>query len=230
MHSSYIVNVKNMEMLPKERAVLWVSVGGGRDFEGQRFADIASWAISNFQEVWVDLADTDKAINYEAFEEYPSQQAYQYAKTMGDLWLTQHSSVLERIPETHILRYDHWTSNKSYPALKKKIDCLFNTDSHFQEVVLQEAKLYASKKAQWIEQNHIDACKEYILREISSVCVRAKELEAVCLYPGQQKESFRLVREKLVKGAPVEMSLETYAGLTVRRRHKNKDLILQHSC
>jgi tRNA-dependent cyclodipeptide synthase len=210
----------NSDLLHSSQAVLWVSVGGGRDFDGDRFLTVAKWAKETFDHVWIDLADTDKAINYQAFDGMSADKAYHTAKAAGDLWLVANSEAVDLIGGENVIRFDHWTASPDHAPFRETLTDIYKTDPLFKATVDADAWGYVQKKStdQNIDQQR--SCVSYILNEMAACCVRANELRATCVYPSKQKEAFRLVREQIIKGAPKELGLEPYLPIKVEHRKR----------
>lgn len=176
------------------------------------------WTVENFGEVWLDLADTDKAINYQAFFGYSPSAAYQTTKANGDAWLNTNREAVALIPEDHVIRFAQWVQLKDYRPFRHAIAGCYKGNAPFRDAVTVEAEKYVTRQVTLPQPAHFAASGHYILREIAACCVRAKTLQAVCLYPGQQKEPFRIIRDGMFPDAP--LGLERYAPVAVTRRRK----------
>lgn len=199
--------------LPRDRAIIWVSINGGRDFEGERLGSWVAWAKDNFREVWMDIADTDKAVNYTAFQGYAPEEAWQISRSTGDLWLATHGEIVSTIPQSRRIRFEHWLNDPGFNPLYADFQGVYDNTPVFAQAVNDEAGVYAAKQG---KPEKRDDCVEYILKEITASSLRAKRFKAVCLYPGKQKRPFAMIRNREII-APDDLAYEVYAPVSIRR-------------
>ena len=186
-----------------------LSVSVGSDLhEGAKFDSTIQWINKRFKTAHIYLCDTLHRHDY-VFEYCEDiEAAYNRARLEGDHWLVRNSDSLGKLTIPYNLsRWDRWLENSHYFDFHQTINYLFEHNFEFRNAVHADADRYLSsaKKQGKIqhESNFVKSkCIDFLLEEISVFPLIHETYPGAEIYPGSELQATRLIRKKLIQGAP----------------------------
>ena len=190
------------------------------------------WAGENFDSICVDLADTDKKYNYKCIHGFDDEEAHIKAREDGDRWIATNREAIDLLgPRVKVFRFDDWRAREGYQSIFDRLKAIYEQVDdpycrRFREAVIADANEYVDLKASKIPNIDPERMRElsilYVLEEIAAVTVSELRYPGLRVYPGPQREPFRLVREGLLGSVnfPGGMVKGGYAGYKLKNGGK----------
>jgi tRNA-dependent cyclodipeptide synthase len=185
----YSVRVKNgAGWRPYNRVRLMISVG--KEYhEGAKLEAVVNWINRNpsIQEVHVSVNDTLQRHNFEAAG-MSKQEAAQFAKTEGALWMVRNGDILDGIKaKTIITRWDDWHGKAEFKAVQNELLSHARADACFEEAMAKDALSLAERKAnrgEPVPASLVIHSQDYIEEEMAVFAMQTAALPAAEVYPG----------------------------------------------
>jgi tRNA-dependent cyclodipeptide synthase len=216
--SRYKVIVRNSPgWRASNAATLGVSVSSP-NWQGDKFASIMAFAAANFQTIRIDVTDALYRHNFMG-EGLPAEQALAQAKALGALWLAQHQDIIHASPvRPQIVRWSEWYEHLDYVETLKGFHDAYATNPTLREAVQKDIDDFYRRKTQIPSTWEQDCSRNYLLEELAVICLQARALPSVKIYPGDELACMNAVRRLLVPEAPAGIEYEQFAKIKFQMR------------
>jgi tRNA-dependent cyclodipeptide synthase len=199
MSSKYRVKVYRNEWRSCEEARLEISVG--QDYhEGEKLAALTEWVSRHFKAASVNLCDTLQRYNHQ-FNGFGGSEALKAALHEGDLWLQRNASIISRLPNLKITRWEDWKKDTDWlTALETTLE-LKRIDRDFAKIIEDQIEEFWQRKTKKqcldksLKEEFSRSSRLYILEEIAVTMVMSRN-KVADIYPGSFLGAFDYLRKK----------------------------------
>lgn len=203
---------------------------GNPNCQGENLQAIVDWLNTklNFQLCMIDLSDTLNRYNIMLEEGVDEETARTRAQQEGTQWLKDNQHILDRIniPYT-VTRWEKWLSDPKIAEYKARFHKAFETNKEFRDAVFADVERYHTRheRSAW-DLNNIGRMKYsigYLIEELAVHSAIYDNGPVASLYPGEQQESFRMVRSGAIDNVPEGMRNSHFVRLNIYNTdaHKN---------
>ncbi|MDD3029901.1 MAG: tRNA-dependent cyclodipeptide synthase [Alphaproteobacteria bacterium] len=212
----------------KEAATLGVSVGSP-NWQDDKFVAILDFAARNFKTIRIDVTDALYRYNFMA-KGLSAHNALTQANALGALWLAKHQATIDAAPvRPRIVRWAEWYAHPDFQETLDAFKDSYKHDEIFRTAVEKDIDHFYGRKNNCGQQAGWEYSKDYLIEEVAVSTLQARELASVKIYPGDDLECLRVVRQRLVKDAPCGLEHEQFAKVKfyTRPAHKKNFALFQ---
>lgn len=190
--------------------------------QGDKLAGILEFAASHFSTVRVNIADALYRHNYMA-EGIPPAEASARANAMGALWLAQHTDLLEACPvKPQVVRWAEWHKHADYNNVVAGFQRAYDINFALREAVEHDVDGFYRRRSAKPSALAREHSKNFLLEEVAVICLQARELPSLRVYPGEQLMCLRAVSGGLVPEAPAGIEREQFARVKLDAKGRPK--------
>jgi tRNA-dependent cyclodipeptide synthase len=148
---------------------------------GEKFEATLLWALENFDEIEVSLADTLQRHTFSADYDIPLDKANNLTLREGDIWIQCHSDLLTR-HNVVVKRWDERIQDTAFEFFHNQVRELYSQDKTFKDLVNSDCQSFMSRR------NYCETKKlfvlNYILEEQAVFSMLSERDQAIGIYPG----------------------------------------------
>lgn len=190
---------------------------------GEALDAIVSWMNGKFDYCTIDLTDSLERLNIMAEKGISEEEARKEANALGDLWMQENGCRLSNLQmPMSMLRWDHWHSQSNKPrleSLKSVFNELAATNEDFSAAIDQDVDNFYMRRLNlqpsFITQQQRNVSRNYLIEEMAGHSLLYENYMCATIYPGKQQESFKMLRDGVVEGAPTGLRNSYYTRLVV---------------
>ena len=178
------------------------------------------FAATNFQVTRIDVTDALHRHNFMA-EGAPPAQALARANALGALWLAQHQDVIDACgcpTKPQVVRWAEWYNHPKYSETLIGFERAHSINAILRDAVHADVIEFHRRKYRTPSLTEMEHAKNYLVEEMAVMCLQARELPSVKIYPGDELSCLNVVRRGLVPEAPAGLEREQYAKIKFQPR------------
>lgn len=190
-----------------------------RNHVGVALEAIVSWVNSQdtIKTCLIDLSDTLHRHNFIA-EGYSPEAAYRECEKLGDAWIRENNHILNKLNVPYkIIRWSTWLDRSEFLRNKIFFERAIVNNRNFRQAIYKDIESFLNRRGRQNIADHLDViakgCLDYLIEELAVHAMYFEQHPSISVYPGRQQESFKMVRNGLVKNVPTGMQKSDYAGL-----------------
>ena len=178
------------------------------------------FAAANFRLIRIDVTDALYRHNFMA-EGTPPGQALARANALGALWLAQHQDVIDACGcpvKPQVVRWAEWYKHPEYSETLIGFERAHSMSAILRDAVHADILEFHRRKYRTPSLSEMEHARNYLIEEMAIICLQARELPSVKIYPGDELSCLNVVRRGLVPEAPAGLEREQYAKIKFERR------------
>jgi tRNA-dependent cyclodipeptide synthase len=200
-----------------EAATLGVSAPSP-NWQDRKFAAILDFAAVNFETIRIDVTDALYRHSLTA-EGVPPTAAAARANAMGALWLAEHQDIIDACPvKPKVIRWAEWHRHPDYAATLAGFVRAHEVSPVLREAVHDDIMEFYRRKDRAPSLIEAENSRNYLIEELAVICLQARDLPSVKLYPGDELRCLNVVRHLLVPEAPRGLEREQFARIKIETR------------
>lgn len=208
----------------KSKTIAEVGISYGQPFhEGRKFDSLLHWTARKFDKVFITLSDTLYRHNYEA-EGHCPKVALNIARTYGDMWLARNKKFLNKYDKEQlsIIRWDTFRYHADFDNLYDDLMRFRLEDKGFQAAIAQDTQDYLHRNKDTIKGDdsflHHRKSLDYVMEEIVVYTLIGREMKSARIYPGQDLESFKYMRQPHIPAHLKGLNQSPHVHLSFQRK------------
>ena len=181
------------------------------NWRGEKFAAILGFAAANSNELHIDVTDALYAHNFMADGAAPDE-AHRMAMNLGDQWLTENMLMIDACPlRPKIVRWSAWYNHPGYDAALMGFRLRYADNSLLREMIEADVDQFFVRRDIQPTMRQRAHARDFILEEMAVLSLQGSQMPAVRLYPGNQLNSMRVLRQGLIPGVPEGLEKQQFA-------------------
>lgn len=188
------------------------------NWEGQKFAAILDFAAAHFRHIRIDVSDTLYRHSFMADGAAPGEALAQ-ANAMGALWLARHQDIIDAAPvKPEVVRWAAWLRDPAYAGTLAGFERAHAINPVLRAAVEADVNEFYRRKGRAPTPLESEHSRNYLLEELAVICLQARALPSVKLYPGGELQCLNVVRHGLAAEAPAGLEREQFAQVKIETR------------
>lgn len=177
---------------------------------------------TDFDFVRIGLSDTLNRHNYVMEENIHLHQAHEKSKKMGQKWLDENKSILERLTVPfEIIRWDYWLIQHADQVIFNKktfYDTYFN-NLYFNSAVKEDLSNYFMRHGKTslssVDSKKLSLSLEYLMEELAVYSILFTEYPSTAIYPGKSLKCFEIIRQSNIPNVPQGINKSKFIRLSL---------------
>lgn len=179
--SAYKVKVlSNAKWRDYKSARLDVSLQNAKQV-GEKFETTLLWALDNFDNVEISLADTLQKHTFSADYNIDIKKAYDMTLREGDVWIECHRQIIDS-HNIKLIRWDERLNHSDFSKFHSLVHDLYQNDNYFKALVNKDCNAFINRKC--LDEGKRLLVLNYILEEQAVFCMLSNHENAIGIYPG----------------------------------------------
>jgi hypothetical protein len=198
----------------KDSDYICLSVSCGKRYhDGNDFLAILDVAKESGKPIIVDLSDSLQRYNLMACG-FSQEKSHELANRQGSLWIEKQA---KHLGDVQVIRWDHWLRHPQFCSVRSALSQISKKNGALLQALTSDVSNFTSRQ-RFLAPNTAYYSQKFILEEAAAEILLGRAFPCSRLYPGNELETLRVIREGLVPEAPQGLQNTKYYKFTLETR------------